>query len=308
VRGRANIPEVKLVSVIMATYNRSNIISYAIRTVLSQTYQRWELIVVGDCCTDDTAAVVASFRDPRISFTNLAENVGEQSGPNNAGLSVAQGDYIAFLNHDDLWFDDHLSNLVFKLESENLDLAYSWWYAPGIPDERNRVMMIDAGLAYNLKVVLPASSWLFRRELIASVGYWRYFKEIHSVPSQDWIRRAHLGGSKIKCVPLISMIAVQSGGRLNSYRDRQYIENANWFEKLRDPSAVRIQMLTDALLEQARLDESVAYHMKSSIWTLLKNIIARLGVQPLAVRHLLTYRVKGGALNKLRRNRGLNNV
>lgn len=69
---------------------------YAIQSVLWQTRADWELIVVGDACTDDTAEVVASFGDRRIQFLNLEHNVGEQSGPNNAGLRRARGRYVAY--------------------------------------------------------------------------------------------------------------------------------------------------------------------------------------------------------------------
>src|SRR5690606_24951720 len=93
-----------LVSVVMATYNRSNIIVYAIESLRANTLQDWELIVVGDCCTDDTETVVSAFGDQRIRFINLPENCGEQSGPNNFGVGLARGKYLAFLNHDDMWF------------------------------------------------------------------------------------------------------------------------------------------------------------------------------------------------------------
>ena len=75
------------ISIITATYNRSNLLAYAINSVLRSTYEDWELIVVGDACTDDTESVVNAFGDPRIQFYNLEENFGEQSGPNNIGFS-----------------------------------------------------------------------------------------------------------------------------------------------------------------------------------------------------------------------------
>ena len=99
------------VSVVTATYNRSHILRHSIASVIAQRLTDWELIVVGDACTDDTADVVASFDDPRIRYHALAANVGEQSGPNNEGVALARGEMIAFLNHDDLWLPDHLALL-----------------------------------------------------------------------------------------------------------------------------------------------------------------------------------------------------
>ena len=91
------------VSVVVATYNRANVLRFSIEAALRSSASDWEMIVVGDACTDHTADVVASFDDPRISFVNLPVNAGEQSIPNNEGVRRARGRYVAFLNHDDLW-------------------------------------------------------------------------------------------------------------------------------------------------------------------------------------------------------------
>src|SRR5271166_2413327 len=81
-------------------------------SVILQTFTDWELLVMGDGCTDDSAEVVARFTDPRIRFVNLPERVGDQSGPNNEGARIARGRYIAYLNHDDLWFPDHIERML----------------------------------------------------------------------------------------------------------------------------------------------------------------------------------------------------
>ena len=96
------------VSVIVAAYNRSNVLRYALRSALAQDFSDFEILVIGDACTDDTGDVVRSFNDPRVSYLSLPLNFGEQSGPNNVGIARAQGRYIAFLNHDDFGFPDHL--------------------------------------------------------------------------------------------------------------------------------------------------------------------------------------------------------
>lgn len=113
------------VSIITATYNRPEVLRWAIESVRAQTFGDWEQIVVGDACTDDTADVVASFGDPRIRFVNLAQNFGEQSGPNNTGMALASGGLIAYLNHDDLWLPDHLEKLVAHIDRKRADLVYA---------------------------------------------------------------------------------------------------------------------------------------------------------------------------------------
>jgi glycosyltransferase involved in cell wall biosynthesis len=69
----------------------------------------------GDACTDDSAELVASYRDPRLHWFNLPTNSGYQSAPHNEGLRRARGRYVAYLNHDDLWLPNHLERLVAAL-------------------------------------------------------------------------------------------------------------------------------------------------------------------------------------------------
>jgi len=297
-----------LVSVIMATYNRSNIIGYAIKTVLNQTYSNWELIVVGDHCTDDTEKVVLDFSNPNIKFHNLPENNGEQSGPNNFGLDCAQGDYITFLNHDDLWFEDHLESLVECIHSTNADLVYSWWY-PVSPDVNSiRPMIVDPDLTYNLKLFVPASSWLFKNELIDSVGKWRHFKEIYDIPSQDWIKRVHLKKLSIKSTSNVSMIAIQSGAREKAYSNREYLESSSWYEKLQNPERLRRELLTENLIHFVRKDQMIFNHLITFIWNLMKELFVQFNFKPSSIKNFFRFGRKGAFLNSLRRKRGLKRI
>jgi len=112
-----------LVSVVIATYNYSSVLRYALQSVLWQTFQDFEVWVIGDACTDDSETVTASFGDPRIHWHNLAENSGSQSLPNNAGIERARGKYVAYLGHDDLWHPTHLELLINALERNSADVG-----------------------------------------------------------------------------------------------------------------------------------------------------------------------------------------
>src|SRR5436190_14713221 len=113
------------ISVIIATYNRSGALVCAIESVLRQTFTDWELIIVGDGCTDDTAEIVARYveADPRVRFVNLARNWGEQSAPNNVGRRLARAPLIAYLSHDDLWLPHHLKACSEALAATRADLV-----------------------------------------------------------------------------------------------------------------------------------------------------------------------------------------
>ncbi|MCI4589266.1 glycosyltransferase [Sphingobium sp. BYY-5] len=97
-----------LVSVIMPAFNRADIISAAIQSVLEQSYRHFELIIVDDGSTDDTAAVVASFDDPRITLLCLPSNQGVSAARNHA-LHEAKGEIIAYLDSDNQWDADYLA-------------------------------------------------------------------------------------------------------------------------------------------------------------------------------------------------------
>src|SRR4029077_16679146 len=98
------------------TYNRSRVLRHAVASVLGQSFADFELLVVGDGCTDDSAAVVAGFADPRLRWINLPANSGHQSAPNNEGLRQAKGELIAYLGHDDLWLPHHLQVMVAAID------------------------------------------------------------------------------------------------------------------------------------------------------------------------------------------------
>lgn len=98
----------ELVSIIMPSYNTANYIAASIQSVLDQTYPNWELLLVDDCSTDDTDAVVAPFlSDARIRYLKNEQNSGAAISRNRA-LREAKGRWIAFLDSDDLWYPTKL--------------------------------------------------------------------------------------------------------------------------------------------------------------------------------------------------------
>jgi glycosyltransferase involved in cell wall biosynthesis len=103
------------VSVIIPTYNRAHLIGRAIQSVLNQTYQDFELIIVDDGSSDNTEEVVKNFDDDRIRFFQNEDNQGAALA-RNLGAKIARGIYLAFLDSDDLWYQDYLSRQVSTIE------------------------------------------------------------------------------------------------------------------------------------------------------------------------------------------------
>lgn len=112
-----------LVSIIMPSWNTARWIAESIQSVLNQTYQNWELLIVDDCSTDATDEVVASFKDPRIKYFKNEFNSGAALTRNRA-IREAQGEWIAFLDSDDLWNPDKLEKMVTFMIENGYSFAY----------------------------------------------------------------------------------------------------------------------------------------------------------------------------------------
>lgn len=117
-----------LVSIIMPAYNCEDYIGEAIKSVLAQTYQNWELIVADDCSKDNTKNIVKIFEqdDNRIKPIYLDTNGGKPSITKNRALEKVSGKYIAFLDSDDLWLPEKLELQVSLMEkTDKYDLCYT---------------------------------------------------------------------------------------------------------------------------------------------------------------------------------------
>jgi glycosyltransferase involved in cell wall biosynthesis len=125
-----------LISVVIPTYNRGKIlVERTIPSVLSQTYQNFELIIVGDHCTDNTEQLLKEVNDKRITFVNLPKRgkypkdpwfkwLVAGSIPRNKGLKLAKGEWIAPFDDDDEFSNDHLESLLDHAMQKNYEMVY----------------------------------------------------------------------------------------------------------------------------------------------------------------------------------------
>src|SRR4051794_7667215 len=128
-------------SVVMATFGRGRHIKPSIESVLGQTVSDFELIVVGDGCTDETEATVRSFAHENIQWSNLPQNTGSQSYPNNEAIRRARGDWICYIGHDDIWAPDHLQSFAEAISSTNdTDFVVSGCVYHGPPGSGHHVI------------------------------------------------------------------------------------------------------------------------------------------------------------------------
>lgn len=140
-KAQAALPSLPLVSVCVATYNRHRLLTErCLPSILRQTYDHLEVIVVGDACTDETEKLIHRISDPRVKFVNLSvrgpypEDAVRQwmvAGTNalNAAMDYARGDYITHLDDDDEYLPNRLERLVSFAKDQSCDFVYHpfWW-------------------------------------------------------------------------------------------------------------------------------------------------------------------------------------
>jgi GT2 family glycosyltransferase len=306
------LPRSPTVSVVLATYNRPDVLAAAIRSVLAQEFEDWELIVVGDQCAEATGKTVSGFGDPRIRYINLAVNYGEQSGPNNVGIARARGRYLAFLSHDDLWFPDHLRGAVDWLEASGADIviarAASVMPAESHPAKSGDWWVRLRGLgrrgSYDpLLTVGPASCLLLKAETAARVGPWRPAIECYLSSSQEWLFRAWKRGAIVRTWPHLTVLIMASGDRPGSYLLGDSPEHAYFEPLLKTPAKLR-----RFLLDPCRIVEPHSVWRRGAEYCLTPFLrsAAWLGIAPSELLGRLRYGFERGAfINRLRKIRGL---
>ena len=112
------------VSIIMPAYNVSEFVFRSINSVLNQTFQDWELLIVDDCSTDNTVEVIQSFADKRIKLIVNTNNLGG-AGSRNVAIAKACGRYLAFLDSDDVWTPEKLDKQIAFMQRQKVGFSFS---------------------------------------------------------------------------------------------------------------------------------------------------------------------------------------
>lgn len=224
------------VTAIIPTYNWSSVLPYSIGSALNQTFSDFELLVIGDGCTDDSGEVVEEFarRDARVRWINLERNVGNQYGPNNEGIRVARGEYIAHLGHDDLWMPRHLERLVAQMES-GADMTHSLCQWILSDDSTAHWWPIQ-------QLVTPAAV-MYRKSVTEKIGVWRDYRELVIAPDEDFFARIRGAGFKEEFSPHLGVLKFPAMTRKNVYKDNPCHEQKAYFERMTSESDFEIEQL-----------------------------------------------------------------
>ena len=198
------------ISVIVPTFNRAHMVTETTDLILNQTFKDFELIVVDNCSSDDTEAVIKGYADERIRYFKH-ENGGVVAVNRNYGISQAQGEYIAFCDDDDLWLPEKLEKQMLEFEKDSqLGLVCTnaiIFDKTGGLGEFFKTKLTDSdftleSLIWSNSVI--CSSVLVKKSVIDDVGLMDVSPEIFTGEDYElWLRISHKYRIKYVDLPLI---------------------------------------------------------------------------------------------------------
>ncbi len=206
-------------TVIIATYNRGEHILPTLVSALDQTHKDFEILIVGDCCTDVTENVVQPYLNERVSWVNLPVRGGSQTYPNNKGITLARGEFIAYLGHDDIWMPNHLEELARTFAGAHRpDFAVSGCICHTPMGSRFAWVagLFDEPAAANGNF-FPPTSLAHRSDIVDTIGMWRDPEEISTPVDEDLQIRAVMAGLTFISTGYITVHKFAAGHRYLSY-------------------------------------------------------------------------------------------
>lgn len=182
-----------LVSILMPAFNASETINFALASLMAQSYQNWECIIVDDGSTDQTVELIKAIPDPRIKLSLLGKNYGRGIARQKS-LELAQGKYITMLDADDWLYPDKIAFQVGFLEKNPEVVLHSMAMAIVDGDEIVSVRRAENDIDRNLndlhKIFIPHAPSMIRYSCIGDVTYDSRFK---LAQDQDFLRRVLVG-------------------------------------------------------------------------------------------------------------------
>lgn len=231
-------PAAPTVSVIIPTYNRAQLVTRAIHSVLKQSFADFEVLVVDDASTDDTLETVAAIADPRIRYLRQPVNQ-DVSAARNRGLRAARGEFIAFLDSDDEWLPGKLEAQVarFRDAPDSVGLVYSGSITRYDDGKENVFQPEHRGDVFReilLKNITDtgSASVMVRRNVLRVVGF--FDERIPAMEDYDyWIRAARFYDFDFVDEPLVRYHETQRSDRRSLIPESDATARRHLFEKYR---------------------------------------------------------------------------
>jgi glycosyltransferase involved in cell wall biosynthesis len=289
-----------LVSVILPTHNRVDLLAGAVESVLAQTERRFELIVVDDGSRDATPEYLAALttRDRRTRSVRLEISRGG-GGARNEGIRLSRGDWVAFLDDDDRWLPSKLEKQLRALRAHPAAVAASCGYERVFPSRKRQVVAVppsvDLSDLFEFNVLGSASLCMGSADALRRIAGF----DTSLVAGQDldlWVRLRQLGEIVVCSEPLVlyhvhdgprisnNMLSQYAGSRKFYFKHRHLMDRAVQRHRIAHASFLlsrqyqrgvcrRIRFLVIAM-RNAKLADAIAY-ARSSLSHLVKDAVAR---------------------------------
>lgn len=226
-------PLLKLVSVIIPAYNAEAFISDAIHSILEQDYEYYEIIVIDDGSNDQTSKVVNTIQDERIRFIQQPNNQGA-SAARNRGMQEAKGEYLAFLDADDLWSPYFLTTMLETISQHKFDLLF----CNSIRSRNSETLSWEAplhkpGIEKSLQNIfsnpyMATGALLFRREVLKKIhGFNTDLKTAEDIDFVLRIAEHYCIGHLPEALVQVKVRPGSLGNQAGAYRDNLTV--LSWF-------------------------------------------------------------------------------
>ena len=222
-------------SIIIPTYNHATFIGKTLNSLINQSYENWEAIIINNFSSDNTIEIVNQFKDPRIKLVNFKNN-GIISASRNYGIKLALSKWICFLDSDDFWYPKKLESalpylLKFDIIYHKLDLYdINYRIFGSLKPHSLQKRQIYKNLFFNGNT-LTNSTVVVKKELIEKVGGFSEDKDILTVEDYDLWLKISLITSNFKCINTSFGGYLVAGQNLSSNVPKMIEKEANLIEK-----------------------------------------------------------------------------
>ena len=198
------------VSIVIGAYNCGRFIQETVNSVVRQTFTDWELVIVDDYSTDDTCKKIEEIRDERIRIIRLHENSGRPAVARNIGITASKGEFVAFLDHDDIWFPSKLARQIYHFQDKSIAavgaqaLSLRGHLTPRIYSGKGSKYDDYDYRDFMIKNHATCSAVLARKDILLDLKGFGESMDLRFIEDWElWIRIAQVGKFRILKEPLL---------------------------------------------------------------------------------------------------------
>lgn len=256
---------IRLISVIIPNYNYAHLILETLESVKAQTYPYFECIVVDDGSTDNSVKVIQEFIKSDNRFQLLQKTNGGLPSTRNEGIKIAKGDYIAFLDSDDLWEKDKLKNQIQVIDEKNADVVFSNsldFNENGVIRTTifdNRVLSIYDFLANN-PIPGCASNFMIKEDVISKVGL--FDNDMRSSEDLEFLFRVSLNNFTFCSAYFIDVKIRKHSNSMQTNYLKMFVNKMYCFDK-----CLKALVSSGIILDKRKYRDAILKRFQSMVWT-----------------------------------------